>query len=126
MCVCSYLCHDSWPNEIQYRPGIWYTYRVSQKKVAIGPPKPQFLSETFEIFVVGRFFHRGFSAFFKFEKNLILRGPKRSSKFSKIAKKQGTLFYFFQANFFAGTNAEKNPNFMLLDQNLIKVRFLEL
>ena len=26
------------------------------KKVAIGPPKPQFLSETFEIFVVGRLF----------------------------------------------------------------------
>ena len=27
-----------------------------QKKVAIGPPKPQFLSETFEIFTVDRLF----------------------------------------------------------------------
>ena len=43
-------------------------YRVSQKKVGIGPPKPQFLSETFEIFTVGRLFYSGFSTFFRFEK----------------------------------------------------------
>ena len=38
------------------------------KKVTIGPPKPQFLSETFEIFTVGRLFYSGFSTFFRFEK----------------------------------------------------------
>ena len=38
------------------------------KKVTIGPPKPQFLSETFEILVVGRLFHSRFSAVFRVEK----------------------------------------------------------
>ena len=40
------------------------------KKVAIGPPKPQFLSETFEIFTVGRLCYSGFNTFFRFEKFL--------------------------------------------------------
>ena len=39
-----------------------------KKKVPIGPPKPQFLSETFEIFTVGRNFYSGFSTFFRVEK----------------------------------------------------------
>ena len=30
--------------------------RVFRKKVVIGPPKPEFLSETFENFTVGRLF----------------------------------------------------------------------
>ena len=38
------------------------------KKISIGPPKPQFLSETFEIFTVGRLLHSKFSTFFRFEK----------------------------------------------------------
>ena len=37
-----------------------------QKKVAIGPPKPQFLSETFEIFTVRRLFYSGFRTCFRF------------------------------------------------------------
>ena len=45
-----------------------HTYRVSQKKkVTIGPAKPPFLSETFEIFTVGRLFYSGFSFFLRFE-----------------------------------------------------------
>ena len=48
------------------------------KKVTIGPTKPQFLSETFEIFVVGRLFYSGLSAVSDL-KNFDFKGPK--SKF---------------------------------------------
>ena len=48
---------------------ILLMYRVSQKKVPIGSPKPQFLSETFEIFTVGRLFYSKFIIFFRLEKN---------------------------------------------------------
>ena len=63
--------------------------------------KTTVLSETFEIFVVGRLFLQRIQCFFQIWKISILRGPYRSSKFSKIAKKQGILFFlFFQSNFF--------------------------
>ena len=39
-----------------------------QKNIPIDPPKLQFLTYTFEISVVGRHFHSGFSAFYGFEK----------------------------------------------------------
>ena len=38
------------------------------KNIPIDPPKLQFLTYTYEISVVGRHFHRKFSAFYGFEK----------------------------------------------------------
>ena len=26
ICLCIYVCHATWPNQIRYRPQIWYTY----------------------------------------------------------------------------------------------------
>ena len=53
-----------------------FYHRVSQKKKAtIGPPKPQFLGETFEILVVGRISHSRFSAILDFKK-VDFKGPK--------------------------------------------------
>ena len=95
-----------------------------QTSVAISPPKPQFLSENFEIFTVGRLFYSRFSACFQILKVLILRVPNRCSKFSEIAKKQGIKF-FFQRIFLVATNAKKNPNTIFRNQNLIRIRFLE-
>ena len=48
------------------------------KKLTIGSPNPQFLSETFEIFVVGRLFIADLG-FFSDLKNIHFKGPK--SKF---------------------------------------------
>ena len=44
-----------------------YSTGCPKKKVAIGPPKPQFLSETFEIFTVGRPLYSGLSTIFRFK-----------------------------------------------------------
>ena len=61
-----------------------------KKKVTIGPPKPRFLSETFKIFVVGRLFYSGFSAFSDL-KNFDFKGPK--SKFEIFKNMNETVFH---------------------------------
>ena len=43
---------------------------VPKKNISIGPSKPQFLRETFEVFVVGRLFFAYLVPFFRFEKFL--------------------------------------------------------
>ena len=42
---------------------LWTFTGCPKKKVTIGPPKPQFFSETVEIFVVGRLFIADFVLF---------------------------------------------------------------
>ena len=95
------------------------------KKVTVGPPLPQFLSETFEILVVGRLFIANLVLLSDL-KNFDFKGPKSMYEiFQKKPKNEVFFFYFFfQANFLVSTNAEKNPNPTFLNQNLIKIRFL--
>ena len=44
---------------------------------------------------------------------------------NQIAKNRGVKKNFFKRIYLVGTNSEKNPNHMFLNQNLIKIRFLE-
>ena len=64
-------------------------YRVSQKKVAISPPKPQFLSETFEIFIVGRLFFIADLVLFSDLKNFDFKGPKSMFEIFRNSQKTG-------------------------------------
>ena len=88
---------------------------MSQKKVPIGPPKPQFLSETFEIFTIGILFHSGFSTFSDLKK-FDFKGPK--SMFEIFRNSQKTGCSFFHANFKGGTNAEKKSKSYVSKQKL--------
>ena len=69
------------------------------KKVAIGPPKPQFLSETFEIITVGRLFYSGFSIFSDL-KNFDFKGHKLMFEIFRISQKKGCSFFIFLSEFF--------------------------
>ena len=76
------------------------------KKVAIGPPKPQFFNETFKIFVVGRLFHSGFSAFSDL-KIFNFTGPKSKFEIFKNSQKTRDYFlFFFKPIFLVDTNAQ--------------------
>ena len=73
-----------------------------------------------EISVIGKLLFIADLLIFSDFKNFNFKGPKSGVA---ISKKQGTL-YFFQSIFLVGTNA-KNPKYMVLNQNLIKIRFLK-
>ena len=81
--------------------------RCPQKKVAIFPPKSQFLSETFEIFIVGTLFHSRFSAFSELTIFDFKRPKSKFEIFKNSRKNRGFFLNFFQAKFLVGTDAEK-------------------
>ena len=69
-------------------------------------PKTTVFKQNFEIFVVGRLFHSGFSAFFK---NFDFKGAKSKLEFFKNGQKTRDSFFFifFEPIFLVGTNAQK-------------------
>ena len=93
-----YLCHASCQTKID-RDLKFGTHTGCLKKVTIGLPKPQFFNETFEIFVVGRLFHSGFSAFSDL-KIFNFTGPKSKFENFKNSQKIGDSFFIFSSQFF--------------------------